>query len=117
MAQEETLNLKSLQAHIIKAVIGSVVTTLFAGLIMYLAFYWQTKDTLTNLTKEQSDIRVIVDKHSDILNSSVTNNTVSDVQIKNLEKRISSMEQTQNDMMKILIEINSSQKFLVKNNK
>lgn len=116
MATEE-LSLKSLQSHLIKTVIGSVVSALIAGLIMGYSFYWQTKSSIERLTDEQKETKVLVDKHSEQLSKNNQDNSVSDVQIKNLERRMTSIENTQKDMLSVLIEINMSQKILVKNTK
>lgn len=114
---EETITLKSLQSHLIKTVVGSVVAALVTGVIMGFSFYYKTSATLDVLTKEQTETREIVDKHTEQLNKNIQSSSVSDVQIKNLETRMSSMEKTQQDMLRILIEINASQKTLVKNSK
>lgn len=114
---EDNLTLKSLQSHLIKTVIGSVVAALVTAVIMGFSFYYKTSSSLEVLTKEQTETRELVNKHTEQLNKNTQSSSVSDVQIKNLEARFSSMEKTQQDMLKILIEINASQKTLVKNNR
>lgn len=117
MAEEGTLTLKSLQSHLIKTVLGSVASAIVAGVIMFFIFYWNTTYTLENLTKTTNETRAIVDKHSEQLSKSSNSNSVSDVEIKNLQQRMSAIEESQKDIVKLLIEINISQKTLVKNSK
>lgn len=114
---EETLNLKTLQSHLIKTVIGSAVVAIFSALISSFSFYYKTTGAIDTLIEKQAETRKIVDTHSEILAKSITNNSVSDVQIQNLERRMTSMESTQKDILNILLEINASQKMLVKNSK
>ncbi len=114
---EQPLTLKSLQSHLIKTIVGSLATAVVAGLLIVYSSYWQTKDAIERLTEEQKETRILVDKHSDLLTKSTESNSVSDVQIKNLEQRMGAMEKTQQDMLRLLIEINTSQKVLVKNSK
>lgn len=115
--QEQPLTLKSLQSYLIKTIVGSLATAAVAGLLVVYASYWQTKSAIKGLTEAQTETRKIVDGHSELLNKTSISSSVSDVQIKNLEQRMGSMEKTQQDMLKLLIEINSSQKVLVKNSK
>lgn len=113
----ESLNLKTLQSHVIKTIVGSIASALVLSLIVGIGFYWKTNDTLGRLTDEQAKTTVIVEKHSEQLSKNNQDNSVSDVQIKNLELRMGSIEKTQQDMLRVLIEINTSQKMLVRNSK
>lgn len=113
----ESLNLKTLQSHVIKTIVGSIVSALVLSLIVGIAFYYKTNDTLSRLTDEQQETKTIVAKHSEQLSKTNQENSVSDIQIKNLEQRMGSIEKTQEDMLRVLIEINTSQKMLVRNSK
>jgi len=114
---EEALTLKSLQSHLIKTVVGSVAGALIAGVIMGFSFYYKTSVTLDILNKEQTATREIVDKHTEQLNKNTQSSSISDFQIKNLDIRMTSIEKNQQEILKLLIEINASQKTLVKNSK
>ena len=116
-SEEGTLTLKSLQSHLIKTVLGSVASAIVAGVIMFFIFYWNTTYTLDSLIKTTEETKAIVDKHSEQLNSSNNSNSVSNIEIKNLQQRMSAIEESQKDIVKLLIEINMSQKTLVKNSK
>jgi Co/Zn/Cd efflux system component len=115
--QEQPLTLKSLQSHLIKTIVGALAVAILGAVLTAWGSHYQTKEAIEMLTKEQQETRGIVDKHSELLSKSSESNSVSDVQIKNLEQRMTSMEKTQQDILKLLIEINTSQKVLVKNSK
>lgn len=113
----EVLDLKTLQSHLIKTVVGSVVAALVAGLSVGFSFYYKTNSAIDYLTTQQKETKTIVDKHTELISQGTNFNSVSDVQIKNLEQRMQSIEKTQQDIIKLLIEINSSQKIIQNQNK
>lgn len=113
---EAALDLKTLQSHLIKTIIGAVIAAVVTALSVGFSFYHKTTSAIEILTKEQSQTKVLVDKHTELLTQSSTFNSVSDVQIKALEKRMQAIELSQQEMLKLLIEINTSQKILEKKN-
>jgi acyl-CoA synthetase (AMP-forming)/AMP-acid ligase II len=117
MKQEESITLQSLQSHVIKTFVGSFAAAIISAVVVGFSFYYKTSTSLEYLLKENEKNREIINKHTEQLTLNQQTNYVSDYQIKNLEQRIKSIEIQQQEIMRILIEINTNQKTLIKNSK
>jgi acyl-CoA synthetase (AMP-forming)/AMP-acid ligase II len=115
--KEEKITLESLQSHVIKTFIGSFAAAIISAIVVGFSFYYKTSSSLDYLLKENEKNREIINKHTEQLSLNQQTNYVSDYQIKNLEQRIKSIEIQQQEIIRILIEINSNQKVLIKHNK
>lgn len=113
--QEKELSLKTFQTHVIKTVVGSVIAAVVIMIGTAFGFYYKTKNQLDNHENRLNNMSVIVNKHDEEISTNNSATNVSDLQFKNLDKRISTIEERQEAIFELLIEISSNQKSLMRN--
>lgn len=111
---ESALNLKDLESHVIKTIIGSIVASLSVALITGFSFYYKTNNAIERLNESQTEIKRTVMEHTDLINKATTGMGMSDVQQKNFEQRLNNIESTQKEIYNMLIQIAANQKSVKK---
>jgi peptidoglycan hydrolase CwlO-like protein len=116
-SQSENLTLKSLQNHLIKAILGALGVAIVAALISSWAFHYNTNNNLDELNKSKDetsqDIKQLKSDVSDIkmtLSNTTFYTTDNKEKVKSLEAEISDMRKQQDEMLKLLYEIKARQK-------
>ena len=116
---EETLSLndfkKDLQNNVIKAVVGSIVGSLLIALATGFSFYYKTNASLDRLNEIQAATTIVVNKHTELINQTINGQGMSSVQQISFEKRLTSIEDGQKEILRVLLEVNSGQKTIIKN--
>jgi cell division protein FtsL len=114
---DERLTLKSLQNHLIKTILGALVVTIIGAFFTSYSFYYNTVNNITELneskTETANDIKELKKDVSEIkINLSETGiyTTANKEQIDNLNSDIKEIRKSQEEMMKILIEMNGKRK-------
>lgn len=116
---EDALTLKTLQTHLTKTTITSVVSStvggLFLAVLLYVAFYYNTVNTLAN---HESKINEVIATQS-VQTKDITAIKISEAEGKlnqvNLEKSLSKIEQNQKEMFELLLQVAQGQKTMIKN--
>lgn len=104
----ETLTLKDMQSHVIKTIIGSVITSLVAALVTGFAFYYKTTASIDRLNENQTDMKTTIEKHTEQINNTNTGMGMTVVQQQAFEKRLVNIEESQKEILKVLIEIKNN---------
>lgn len=105
----ETLTLKDLQTHIVKAIVGSFVTSLLVTAIAFVTWYYKTNTSIDILNKTTSKLTEVVDKHTEQINNTNMGMGMNSVQQVAFEKRLNGIEDSQKEIVRLLIEIKKSQ--------
>lgn len=113
--EETSLTLKSLQSHLIKTLVACVGSSLLIVLASGFAFYYNTQNTLDKHDTQINELNMEVDKHGDLISNNSNDNNISETEMKNLDKRMSSIEENQKEIFNLLIEISSDQKAMIRN--
>ena len=119
LTMEDALTLKTLQTHLTKTTITSVVSStiggLFLAVLLYVAFYYNTVNTLAN---HESKINEVIATQS-VQTKDITAIKISEAEGKlnqiNLEKSLAKIEQNQKETIELLIELARGQKAMIKN--
>jgi hypothetical protein len=106
----EILTIKDVQSHVIKAIVGSAITSLFIAIVTGIAFYYGTNAAIARLNENQSDMKKTIEIHTDLINKATNGMGMTEVQQQNFEKRLNSIEQNHKEIYNILIQINSNLK-------
>lgn len=114
---DEKLTLKTLQTHLVKTIIGALVVTIIGAFFTSYSFYYNTISNISELneskTETANDIKELKKDVSEIkINLSNTGiyTTANKEQINNLNNDIKEIRKSQEEMMKILIEMNGKRK-------
>ena len=115
--QEKPLTLKSLQNHLLKAILGALGVAIVSAITISLVFYFRTNSNLNDLneSKEETkqDIKELKKDISEI-KSSLSNTTFyttdNKEKVKSLESQISDLKKQQDEMLKVLYEIKAKVK-------
>ena len=106
----EILTIKDVQSHVIKAIVGSAITSLFIAIVTGIAFYYGTNAAIDRLNEKQDDMNKTIVAHTDQINKATNGMGMTEVQQANFDKRLNSIEQNQKEIYNILIQINSNLK-------
>jgi len=105
----DTLTLKDLQNHLVKAIIGSVITTVILVTLAGIAFYYNTNSSISDLNITTAKLSITVDKHTEQINNTNMGMGMNSVQQIAFEKRLNGIEDGQKEILRLLIEIKKSQ--------
>jgi membrane peptidoglycan carboxypeptidase len=106
---------KELKSQVIKTIVGSIVGSLLMALALEFSFYYKTNASLDRLNEIQATTTAIVDKHTELINQTINGQGMSGVQQQNFEKRLNQIEEGQKEILRVLLEVNSGQKTIIKN--
>jgi predicted PurR-regulated permease PerM len=104
----EALSLKQLQSHVIKTIVGSVITSLLVALITGFSFYFKTNAAIDKLNDNQTEMKKTIEAHTEQINKTNTGMGMSEVQQEAFEKRLTNIEEGQKEIMKLLIELKNN---------
>jgi hypothetical protein len=111
---EESLTLPLLKKYIVNSVVGSIISGLGVGILTGYTFYLNTQNTLKNQQDRLIEISITLSEHSKSINAMTNSEGVNNNQVKNLESRIGIIETQQNDIYKLLIQVASDQKAILR---
>ncbi len=106
----DVLTRKDLQNHIVKAIIGSSVTSLFLIILAGVAFYYGTNAAITRLNENQIEMKKTIEIHTEQINKTNTGMGMTEVQQQAFEKRLTGIEESQKQILNVLIEIRNNNK-------
>lgn len=115
--QEENLTLRTLQTHIIKAIIVAVISGILAAVVTSVAFYFNTTNNVDELTKDKVETKEnikelkkdVADIKMTLSNTSIYTQENKD-KAQNLQNEVSDIKKQQDEMLKLLYEIKSKVK-------
>lgn len=114
---DDKLTLKTLQSHLVKTIIGALVVTIIGAFFTSYSFYYNTINNISELNDSKietaNDIKELKKDVSEIkinLSSTGIYTTANKEQINNLNNDIKEIRKSQEEMMKILIEMNGKRK-------
>lgn len=105
----ETLTLKDMQSHVVKTVIGSVVTSAIIAIGTGVIFYFRTNAAIDRLNENQGEMKKTLDSHTEQINKTNTGMGMNEVQSKAFDKRLTGIEESQKQILQVLIEIKNKQ--------
>lgn len=105
----EQLTLKDMQGHVVKTIIGSVVTSAIIAIGTGVVFYFRTNAALDTLNNNQTEMKKTLDSHTEQINKNNTGMGMTEVQQKAFEQRLTSIEESQKQILQVLIEIKTKQ--------
>lgn len=105
----EQLTLKDMQGHVVKTIIGSVVTSAIIAIGTGVVFYFRTNAALDTLNTNQTEMKKTLDSHTEQINKNNTGMGMTEVQQKAFEQRLTSIEESQKQILQVLIEIKTKQ--------
>jgi uncharacterized protein HemX len=105
---EETLTLKDMQGHVVKTIVGSAITSLLIVIVAGVTFYYGTNAAIARLNEKQSDMNKTLDSHTEQINKTNTGMGMSTVQQQAFEKRLTGIEESQKQILNVLIEIKNN---------
>jgi hypothetical protein len=111
--QEGALTLKILQQHLTKAILGAFGVSIVAVVIGYFAFYYNTINRLDNNEVTLGSVVKVQEKHGDMLQKLSLDYGVDKNEITNIEKRLQGVENSQIQIINLLIEIKTQQKTII----
>lgn len=116
-APEQTLTLQKAQGHILVAIIGAFVISIFGAVGTSYAFYYRSTDDINDLKSNKIEMRTdikelkasVADIKMSISNTGIYTDENKD-KIKNLEQDIKDMKKQNDEMLKVLYEIKAKQR-------
>lgn len=105
MEAQETLTLKSVQAHLTKSIISTVVATSLGIVVICVAFYHNTQNTLSNHQVDISNFKTEQVQHRDQLNDIKTSVAIDNSQINSIDKRVNGIETKVDAIYNILVKM------------
>lgn len=115
--KEQPLTLKSLEKHLVKTIFSSLTVALIGALLASFTFYYNTNSDLRELneSKEETkaDIKTLKNDVSEIKTTLSGTNIYTNLnseEVKSLKAEISDIKKQQQEMMKLLVELNSKVK-------
>lgn len=104
----ETLTLKDMQRHLIKTIMGSVITSVILAIGTGVIFYFKTNAAIDTLNTNQNEMKKTLDSHTEQINKNNTGMGMNEVQQAAFEKRLTSIEESQKQILQVLIEIRTN---------
>jgi len=101
----ESLSLKQLQSHVIKTIVGSVVTSLLVALITGFSFYYKTNASIDKLNEGQVEMKKTIEVHTEQINKNNLGMGMTSVQQIAFEKRLNNIEEGQKEIIRVLMQI------------
>lgn len=115
--KEQPLTLKSLEKHLVKTIFSSLTVALIGALLASFTFYYNTNSDLRELneSKEETkaDIKTLKNDVSEIKTTLSGTNIYTNLnseEVKSLKAEISDIKKQQQEMMRLLVELNSKVK-------
>ena len=115
--KEEKLTLKALEKHLVKTIFSSLVVALVGAVIASFAFYYNTNSDLKELNQNKeetkADIKILKTDVAEIKTTLSGTNIYTNLnseEVKSLKTEISDIKRQQQEMMRLLIEVNSKVK-------
>lgn len=115
--KEQPLTLKSLEKHLVKTIFSSLTVALVGALLASFTFYYNTNSDLRELneSKEETkaDIKTLKNDVSEIKTTLSGTNIYTNLnseEVKSLKAEISDIKKQQQEMMRLLVELNSKVK-------
>lgn len=106
--------MQSLQTHLIKTVVGSVVSGILVALITGFSFYYKTSASIEKLSDDQKRLEKVTIEHAEKLYKLSVKEGITEVDFKNLKDKVNSIEETQKEMYSLLLNISYEQKTILK---
>ena len=114
---DEKLTLKKLQNHLIKTILGALVVTIIGAFFTSYSFYYNTISNISELNdskietaKDIKDLKIDVNEIKINLSNTGIYTSANKEQINNLNSDIKEIRKSQEEMMKILIEMNGKRR-------
>jgi prefoldin subunit 5 len=105
----EVLTIKDMQSHVVKTIIGSVLTSAILAIGTGVIFYFKTNSAIDRLNENQNDMKTTVEKHTEQINKTNTDFGMTGVQQQAFERRLTGIEESQKQILNVLIEIKNKQ--------
>jgi peptidoglycan hydrolase CwlO-like protein len=114
---EQTLTLKKAESHILVAIIGAFVISIFGAIGTSYAFYYRATDDINDLKSTKVEMRTdikdlksnVADIKMSLSNTGIYTDENKD-KIKNLEQDVKDMKKQNDEMLKVLYEIKARQR-------
>lgn len=103
-----TVNLKAIQTQITKSIIQTVVGTSLGIIVICVAFYYNTQNTLSNHHTDIQELKTNQGQQQNHLNNMETNVAIDNTMINTIDKRISSVEQKVDAVYDLLVKMNKN---------
>lgn len=114
MEEEEVLNLKTIQSHIIKATIKATITSAVsacgAAILLFIGFYYNTDNRLSTNETNIESLMVSQEKTAVDINVIKEKMSADNANATNLDKRLTAIEDSQKEIYRVLIEMVQNQK-------
>ena len=106
----ESLTLKSLQTHLIKATITSAVSACIVAILLMVGFYYTTNNRVSANESDIKNIIEIQDKQGVDINLIKEKMSADNANAINFDRRLNAFEENQKETNKLLLQILQSQK-------